>query len=172
MAAKKKTSAPKKKAVAKPKKAAPPPKAKPKPKKKAVTVAPKAAPSKPAKDYGKRPDFGAEAEAYLAKVKGEPRKILDELRRIIKAAVPGVEESIKWGRPIYSKNGMIAYIKAFSNHVSLGLMAHAKKLDDPDGRIEGESGIGGHVKLTSMSDIDAPRFTTWLKTVAAANAER
>lgn len=126
---------------------------------------------KAAKDYGRRADFGAGAEAYLAKVKGEQRKILDALRAIIKAAVPDVEESIKWGRPIYSKNGMIAYIKAFSGHVSFGLMAHADKLDDPDGRLEGESGIGGHVKLKSTKDVDKALFTKWLKTIAKANAQ-
>jgi len=124
-----------------------------------------------AKDYGKRADFGADVEAHLAKAKGEQRKILDALRAIIKAAIPGVEESMKWGRPIYSKNGMIAYIKAFSEHVSLGIMAHADMLDDPDGRLQGESGKGGHVKLTSMKDVDKALFTNWLKTIAKENAK-
>jgi hypothetical protein len=124
----------------------------------------------PKKKASRRADYGIPVDAYLAKVKGEPRKILDELRRIIKAAVPGVEETVKWGRPFYTKNGNLAYIKAFTKHVSFGLLAHADKLDDPDRRLEGESGIGGHVKLTSTKEIDAPLFTKWLRTIASANA--
>jgi len=49
----------------------------------------------------------ATIDEYLAKVKGEKRTALDELRKTIRALVPKAEECISYGMPAFRLDGRI-----------------------------------------------------------------
>ena len=46
-------------------------------------------------------------DAYLAKVSGEKRLALDELRKLLHALLPGAEECISYGLPAFRLDGKI-----------------------------------------------------------------
>ena len=59
-------------------------------------------------------------DAYIAKSAPFARPILDHLRRVVHAACPAVEETIKWGFPHFMYKGMLCNMAAFKQHCAFG----------------------------------------------------
>ena len=58
-------------------------------------------------------------DEYLADVTADQRVALEKLRKTIRAAAPGVEESISYGIPAFRLNGRsMVFLGAWSNHCS------------------------------------------------------
>lgn len=56
-------------------------------------------------------------DEYLASVRGNKRAALEQLRRTIKSAAPGVEECISYQLPAFRLNGrMLVAMGAWTNH--------------------------------------------------------
>jgi uncharacterized protein len=79
-----------------------------------------------------------DVNSYIAHSASEARPILEELRMIIKSAVPGVEEGISYNVPFYKYCGALAGFAVYKNHVSFGFALGA--LQDEDRRTLGEQG--------------------------------
>ncbi len=62
-----------------------------------------------------------DVNAYIAVADKEARPHLKELRKIIRSAIPKVEEKISWGVPFYRFHGPLVGFASFKNHVSFGL---------------------------------------------------
>ncbi|OYY77414.1 MAG: hypothetical protein B7Y43_11120 [Sphingomonas sp. 28-62-20] len=103
-------------------------------------------------------------DAYIAKQADFARPILIELRARLHAAVPGLEETIKWGMPFFVRHGRpFANMAAFKAHASFGFW---QRPDQPTGK-EGEA-MGQFGKLTALADLPDP--ASFAATVAAAVA--
>jgi uncharacterized protein YdhG (YjbR/CyaY superfamily) len=61
-----------------------------------------------------------DVDSYIAQAAAEARPILEQLRAIIRSAVPDVEETISWGVPFYRRHGAIGGCAAYKKHVSFG----------------------------------------------------
>jgi uncharacterized protein YdeI (YjbR/CyaY-like superfamily) len=59
-------------------------------------------------------------DAYIAKSGDFAKPILTELREIIHATCPEVQETIKWGAPFYDYHGTMCMTPAFKQHCKLG----------------------------------------------------
>lgn len=59
-------------------------------------------------------------DEYIANSAEESRKIMEELREIIKSTVPEAEERIAWNVPNYKLNGVLTGFAVYSKHISLG----------------------------------------------------
>ncbi len=55
--------------------------------------------------------------AYIAAAPAPARKIMTELRRIVRAAAPDAEEVISYRMPMYKHHGMLVGFAAFAHHV-------------------------------------------------------
>lgn len=107
--------------------------------------------------------------AWVAKVRSPVKAIVEKVRALVREAVPDVVEEIKWGRPVFSKNGLLCYVKPYGSYVAFGFFAHKAAMRDPEGLLEGGSD-GGHVKLKSDADIRPELFREWVKSAAERNA--
>ena len=59
-------------------------------------------------------------DAYIAKAEPFARPILEKVRDRVHAAVPNVDEAIKWSMPAYTVDGKILLITAaFKGHTAL-----------------------------------------------------
>lgn len=59
-------------------------------------------------------------DEYIAGFPAETRKLLEELRALIRSVVPEVTERISYGIPTFDLDGRyLVYIAGFKNHVSL-----------------------------------------------------
>jgi uncharacterized protein YdhG (YjbR/CyaY superfamily) len=56
-------------------------------------------------------------DAYIAACPKEVQPILQELRKIIKAAAPDSEEKISYQLPVFFQNGVLVYFGAAKKHI-------------------------------------------------------
>lgn len=54
---------------------------------------------------------------YLATFPAATRKVLQELRRLIRDAAPGADETISYNMPAYRQTGMLVYFAGYKNHI-------------------------------------------------------
>lgn len=94
--------------------------------------------------------------------------ILRHLRGIVHAGCPGVEESVKWGRPTFSHGGrLLCGMAAFTAHCGFGFWhpEMAKQVGSEQGTKDKQSS-GQFGRLTSLADL--PDDATLLRYVTRA----
>jgi uncharacterized protein YdhG (YjbR/CyaY superfamily) len=65
----------------------------------------------------KEPTQPTNIDEYIAGYTGEVRARLEELRRVVHEAAPGVEETIKYGMPTFMLHGNLVYFAVFKKHI-------------------------------------------------------
>jgi hypothetical protein len=103
-------------------------------------------------------------DAYIGKSADFARPILEHLRDVVHAAVPQVEETIKWGMPHFMHRGMLAGMAAFKAHATFGLW-RGKELVPGGGD---DSAMGQFGCLTTVKDLPPKRQLVALVRKAAA----
>ena len=131
------------------------------------TAAKKTTPQKTAQPDG----AGASVESYFAQQPPDKRALLIKIRSLVEKGAPDAVPMIKWGVPIYARNGRnICALATFKDHVGLNFFAPPSALPDPKKRLEGEGKTSRMLKVRTAADIDAPSITGWLKAAVAANS--
>ncbi len=98
----------------------------------------------------------------------EQRKIIAALRKVVKAAAPEATESIKWAQPVYEDHGPFAFIKAASQHVTLGFW-RGFEIDNGRGLLESSGSRMAHVKIRSLMDINENQLQRLVKDAVRLN---
>lgn len=136
------------------------------------TAARRAISKKPREDraYGRRADLGSDVEPLVAALPQPTRDIVNALRAIIRKAAPGATETVKWGMPVYSYQGLLCYITTRTKRVRFGFYQQGIQLTDPDGLLEGSGDNMRHTKLDSLADIRPTLFGRWVKEAVRINS--
>jgi uncharacterized protein YdhG (YjbR/CyaY superfamily) len=58
-------------------------------------------------------------DEYIAEFPPETRKVLEELRALIKATAPGATEKISYAIPTFYLNGNLAHFAGYAQHIGL-----------------------------------------------------
>jgi uncharacterized protein YdeI (YjbR/CyaY-like superfamily) len=88
-------------------------------------------------------------DTYIAGAAAFAQPVLTRLRALLHEEVPGVEETVKWGRPFFTLDGrMLAMMSAFKAHCIFGFWR-----SDMGGPDRGESAGGDYGRLTSLADL-------------------
>ncbi|MCP3972795.1 MAG: DUF1801 domain-containing protein [Rhodobacteraceae bacterium] len=86
-------------------------------------------------------------DLYIAERSPEVRALLEDLRAMVRAILPGAEEGMKWGAPVWTVAGQPqVYLYGGKDHAHLGFV-HGARLDDPEGVLKGKGKDGRHVQL-------------------------
>jgi hypothetical protein len=97
-----------------------------------------------------------DVDAVIAVIPEPQRAVVVALRALLREAAPGLEESVKWGKPVYGWGTMnMLSIIAHKGHVNLQVFNGAH-LDDPDGLLEGTGKGLRHVKCRTVEDVMQP----------------
>jgi len=89
-------------------------------------------------------------DAYIAKAQPFARPILSYVRERVHAAVPGVEEAMKWSAPGFTLDGKILLMMAaFKHHAALNFW-RGQELGDGEPKA---GAMGQFGKLTSVDDL-------------------
>jgi hypothetical protein len=95
---------------------------------------------------------------------------LARMRKLIKAADPGVIEEWKWGGPVWSHDGIICTGETYKSHVKL-TFAKGAALKDPKKLFT--SSLEGNVRrgldIREGEKVDAAAFRALVKAAVAAN---
>ncbi|WPB72636.1 DUF1801 domain-containing protein [Archangium violaceum] len=126
-----------------------------------------AAKKTPGRQYLRREDLGAPADAFFAQQPPERREHLEVLRALVKKAAPGARESMKWGMPYYELKGGFCALYTSTTYAALSIMAPPEKLDDPEGKLEGTGKTMRHLKVRSAADLDEASILRWVKAAVA-----
>lgn len=75
-----------------------------------------------------------EVDAYIQGFPEQTRVLLEQMRRIIRAAAPDAREVISYRMPAYKLKGILVYFAAFKNHIgfyptSSGVAVFKKRLE-------------------------------------------
>ena len=109
--------------------------------------------------------------AYLAQQPPEKRALLEKLRALVVKGVPDATVSIKWGVPMYQRNGkLICALAAFKDHVAINFFAPPDVLVDPGKKLEGAGKTSRLLKVRTAADIDTASIARWLKAAVVANS--
>jgi hypothetical protein len=130
----------------------------------------KAAAKKPTASRAEAKGGGDAAASYIAQQPPDKRVLLEKLRTLIAKGVPDARPSIKWGVPIYARNGKnICALASFKDNVAINFFAPPKVLVDPAKNLEGGGTRSRMLKVRTTGDIDSAAILRWLKAVVAAN---
>lgn len=104
-------------------------------------------------------------DAYIATSADFAQPILKRLRELVHGALPGVEESIKWGMPHFMYQGkLLAGMAAFKAHCSFGFW-HGKAVV---GEEASDSAMGQLGRITTLKELPGPtKMKSWVKTAIA-----
>src|ERR1041384_5766696 len=92
-------------------------------------------------------------DAYIERAADFARPILRHLRKLVHAACPEVEETMKWSFPHFDYKGMMCSMAAFKQHCSFGFWKGALILEERPARPGCEEGMGQFGKITALSDL-------------------
>jgi uncharacterized protein YdeI (YjbR/CyaY-like superfamily) len=106
-------------------------------------------------------------DAYIARAAPFARPILSHLRGVIHAAVPGVEETIKWGMPHFMHEGILCGFAAFQAHCAF----HLRSGDVLLGSAAKDDAMGQFGRITGLSDLPTKAALSKLLKAAAARNE-
>ena len=116
-------------------------------------------------------------DAYIAGAAPFAQPLLARLRQAIHAAVPGLEETLKWGMPHFTLGGRnLAGIAAFKAHIALVIHVRDDADDTadeaPDQAPGGRDGMGAYGKIRAAQDLpDDAVLTARLQDAARRLAE-
>jgi hypothetical protein len=110
-------------------------------------------------------------DKWVGRLSRQHQRIVERLRKLIRAKAPDLDEAIKWSQPVYSGRQPICYIMARSNgHVTFGFW-NGRQIADPSRVLEGTGGRMRHVKLRKPDDIPAAVLESLLEQAVAIDAQ-
>ena len=94
-------------------------------------------------------------DAYIANAAPFAQPILQQLRKVVHAACPEVEETMKWSFPHFDYKGILCGMASFKEHCSLGFWK-ASLIFGGDQQAERE-GMGNFGRITALSDLPSEK---------------
>ena len=96
-----------------------------------------------------------------------------EIRALIHAAIPDVEEAWKWNTPVFIKNGMVCAIGAFKTHVKINFFKGATLPDPKDLFNAGlEAKATRSIDYQEADPIDEAGLTELLQAAVRLNSQK
>ena len=106
-------------------------------------------------------------DAYIAKSADFAKPVLNRIRRLVHAACPGVEETLKWGMPHFVHKGTLCGMAAFKQHCALYFPKTSLIFGKDTTR---DDAMGQFGRITSLADLPGDKILTgYLKKGVALN---
>jgi uncharacterized protein YdeI (YjbR/CyaY-like superfamily) len=91
-------------------------------------------------------------DAYIAKSAGFAKPILKHLRKLVHAACPDVEETMKWTFPHFLHKGILCSMASFKNHCTFGFWKGSLIFGKNKNPRQNEA-MGQFGRITAMADL-------------------
>lgn len=108
-------------------------------------------------------------DAYITKASPAARPKLNELRAVILAAVPQIEESISWGQPYYRKDGLLVGFDYYKDYLRFGFGPSFNKELRQALEAKGYKTGGKTIQIRFDQPVPRSQITKIIKTQAKAN---
>ncbi|MEX1212639.1 MAG: DUF1801 domain-containing protein [Balneolaceae bacterium] len=98
----------------------------------------------------------------LERLSPDKLHLVEAIRSLFMSVSSDLEESIKYGGIVYSREGsLLGGIFTYTHHVSVEF-SNGAQLSDPKGVLEGKGTYRRHIKLTKMSDLDDKKLSHYV----------
>lgn len=96
------------------------------------------------------PTTDKRVDAYIAKSQDFAKPILMHIRKLVHAACPDVEETMKWSFPHFDYKGMMCSMASFKHHCAFGFWKESlmKEAAFPE-----KTAMGSFGRITSLKDL-------------------
>lgn len=111
---------------------------------------------------------GKTVDAYVAGLEGWQADAAQRLRDVVRSAAPSLEESMKWGQPVYEDNGPVCYFRSSADHITFGFW-RGTELDDPGQRLEGEGDRMKHLKIHGADEVTGESLADFVRQAVDLN---
>lgn len=109
-------------------------------------------------------------DAYIEKSADFAKPILRHLRKVVHAACPAVEETMKWSAPHFDYKGIMCGMSAFKQHCAFGFWKGELVFD---GRPAQRDAMGHFGRITSIGDLPSEKtLAGYVKKAMKLNDER
>ncbi len=95
-------------------------------------------------------------DAYIARSAAFAQPILKHIRKLVHAACPEVEETLKWSTPHFTHKGILCSMAAFKHHCAFGFWKGALIIGNDAGTAQDEA-MGQFGRITAPSDLPADK---------------
>jgi len=109
-------------------------------------------------------------DAYIAQSAQFARPVLTDLRNVVHAGCPKVEETFKWSFPHFVHHGILCSMASFKGHCAFGFWKGG--LLGIGTGAKGEEAMGQFGRITSLADLPSERRLIGLVKKAAALNEQ
>jgi uncharacterized protein YdeI (YjbR/CyaY-like superfamily) len=96
-------------------------------------------------------------DAYIAKSADFAKPILNHIRRLVHAACPDAQETVKWQMPHFEHKGIICGMAAFKQHCALIFWKRSLIFGETGAK---DSSLGQFGRITSLADLPADKALT------------
>jgi uncharacterized protein YdeI (YjbR/CyaY-like superfamily) len=108
-------------------------------------------------------------DAYIEKSADFAKPILKHLRKVVHAAVPDVEETMKWSCPHFMYKGMLAGMSSFKEHCAFGFWKGSLVFGEGEAT---RDAMGHFGRITSLKERPSDRtLTAYIRKAARLNDE-
>src|SRR2546422_728935 len=91
-------------------------------------------------------------DAYIANAADFAKPILIHLRKLIHAACPDAEETLKWSMPAFMHKGILCGMAAFKQHCTFGFWKHALLFaDNQPAKVRADEAMGQFGRITALA---------------------
>jgi uncharacterized protein YdeI (YjbR/CyaY-like superfamily) len=109
-------------------------------------------------------------DAYIAKSADFARPILEQLRAVVHAACPEVEETMKWSFPHFQYKGLLCSMAAFKEHCAFGFWKGSLILGEAQNGDDSDRAMGQFGRITKVSDLPPKKtLMTYIKRAMELN---
>lgn len=112
----------------------------------------------------------ARVDAYIDKSADFAKPILNHLRKLVHAACPDVEETMKWSFPHFDYKGILCSMAAFKAHCTFGFWKGSLLFGKGNGLGTEDEAMGQFGRITALSDLPKDAVLTgYIKEAAKLN---
>lgn len=99
---------------------------------------------------------------YINSSTSEQKQMMTTIRALIHEQVPGVRESFKWSRPVFSKEKDFVYFKTAKSYLTFGIFDF-EKIRSHTQLLEGTGKDMRHIKIKNPENLKLDVLKEWLE---------
>jgi uncharacterized protein YdhG (YjbR/CyaY superfamily) len=111
-------------------------------------------------------------DQFVAEAPTEARAVLGRIRKIIKAAVPGVEETMGYGKPYYKYHGWMTGITLYTKHLGVEIWDGLTDDDRAELEVAGYKAASKNFQIKYDQQVPAEILTRLVRVQAERNESK
>jgi uncharacterized protein YdhG (YjbR/CyaY superfamily) len=110
--------------------------------------------------------------AFIAEAAPAARPVLEQIRKVVKAAVPGVEETMGYGKPYYKYHGWMTGVTLYTKHLGVEIWSGLSDEDRKELEAHGYKTGSKNFQIRYDQEVPAEILTKLVKAQAKRNEQK